>query len=99
MEVDGESWGLVWMGRRGRAVRKSVYEDLDAYDYNVIDVDTGEPISHVVWADDETGNYGQMVPKGTSFELDRPWLEVKIVERHGHIKLVKMENPNAQATA
>ena len=63
-------------------------QDHDAPLWKVKDLDLDTDISDVVFADDETGEYVQLVrdEKG-HFIRDGEWSEVKVIRKQGRIKL------------
>ena len=70
--------------------------------YEVVDVETGEEIENIAWADDETGTYGVFRMRGRTLAdakdadlrlRDRSG-DFKITEEAGEIKIVDLsENP------
>jgi len=67
--------------------------------YTVIDLDTGKEIPHVIWANDDTGYYEQMMMSENGKEPllyqtgDEPGWKILTNVRRGRIKLQMVPDP------
>lgn len=63
--------------------------DSDSAEFAVFNMDTGQKIDNVVWADDKSGNYGQVVSQEEAEAVGRYFAPgvLPILERNGNIKL------------
>lgn len=72
----------------------------DAKYYKVIDSDTGERIPRVTWADDDTGEYGQIKIDEKGFIVTETFAgerNIVVETKKGNIKLVDIRNENPGA--